>query len=45
VPLTGGAGLSVGAVESTGARGPVREESGVDRAQINSNVLHLFELV
>jgi hypothetical protein len=29
VPLTGGAGLSVGAVESAGARGPAREESGV----------------
>jgi hypothetical protein len=29
VPLTGGAGLSAGAVESAGARGPAREESGV----------------
>jgi hypothetical protein len=29
VPLTGGVGLSVGAVESTGARGPACEESGV----------------
>jgi hypothetical protein len=29
VPLRGGAGLSTGAVESTGARGPAREESGV----------------
>jgi hypothetical protein len=34
-----------GAVESTGARGPAGEESGVDRAQMNSKVLHLFELV
>jgi hypothetical protein len=45
VSLTGGAGLSVGAVESAGACGPAREESGVGRAQINSKVLHLFELV
>jgi hypothetical protein len=29
VPLTGGASLSAGAVESAGARGPAREESGV----------------
>jgi hypothetical protein len=29
VPLTGGAGLSAGVVESAGARGPAREESGV----------------
>jgi hypothetical protein len=29
VPLTGGAGLSAGAMESAGARGPAREESGV----------------
>jgi hypothetical protein len=29
VPLTGGAGLSAEAVESAGARGPAREESGV----------------
>jgi hypothetical protein len=29
VPLTGGVGLSTGAVESAGARGLVREESGV----------------
>jgi hypothetical protein len=29
VPLTGGAGLSAGAVESAGARRPAREESGV----------------
>jgi hypothetical protein len=29
VPLTGGAGLSAGAVESADARGPAREESGV----------------
>jgi hypothetical protein len=34
-----------GAVESAGARGPAREESGVGRAQMNSKVLHLFELV
>jgi hypothetical protein len=34
-----------GAVESAGARGPAREESGVGRAQINSKVLPLFELV
>jgi hypothetical protein len=29
VPLTGGAGLSAGAVESVVARGPAHEESGV----------------
>jgi hypothetical protein len=29
VPLTGGAGLSAGTVESAGARGPTREESRV----------------
>jgi hypothetical protein len=29
VPLTGGAGLSAGAVESAGTRGPAREESGM----------------
>jgi hypothetical protein len=29
VPLTGGAGLSAGAVESAGVCGPAREESGV----------------
>jgi hypothetical protein len=29
VPLTGGLSLSAGAVESAGARGPAREESGV----------------
>jgi hypothetical protein len=29
VPLTGRAGLLAGAVESAGARGPAREESGV----------------
>jgi hypothetical protein len=29
VSLTGGAGLSAGAEESAGARGPAREESGV----------------
>jgi hypothetical protein len=34
-----------GAVESAGARGPACEESGVGRAQMNSKVLHLFELV
>jgi hypothetical protein len=34
-----------GVVESAGARGPAREESRVGRAQMNSKVLHLFELV
>jgi hypothetical protein len=29
VPLTGGAGMLAGAVESAGARGPAHEESGV----------------
>jgi hypothetical protein len=29
VPLTGGAGLSAGTVESASVRGPAREESGV----------------
>jgi hypothetical protein len=29
VPLIGGAGLSAGVLESVGARGPAREESGV----------------
>jgi hypothetical protein len=29
VPLTGGACLSAGVLESVGARGPAREESGV----------------
>jgi hypothetical protein len=33
VPLTGGAGLSAGAVESAGARGLAREESGVAEAR------------
>jgi hypothetical protein len=49
VPLTGGAGLSAGAVESARQKrgrawaGPRRKRG--DRAQMNSKVLHLFELV
>jgi hypothetical protein len=46
VPLTGGSGLSAGAVRGrAGACGPAREGTEVGRAQLNSKVLHLFELV
>jgi hypothetical protein len=48
VPLAGGAGLSAGAGRAWVARGhawagPRRKRGG--RAQMNSKVLHLFELV
>jgi hypothetical protein len=46
VPLTGGSGLSAGVARGhAGACGPAREGTEVSRAQLNSKVLYLFELV